>query len=406
MVGPDAILADLHDRLRRYPADRYPVQHATFRFHLGSVLAAAGRLEEAEEALATAARLFLGRLPVEHAKAANALGAVLREQGRTEEAAALFRHAADRFRDAGKDLEEGAARFNLGLVLLDRGDVEEAIACFRRAADLLDPGRVPAQAAAVAREMGTALLRTAGPEEAVPYLERAVELARSAADGASLTVAANALGLAHLTAGRTLDAIRSLREAAAASPRGLRPRMYAMARANLALAFERSGDRDRAAIAARQALETPGAEPAVREQASAVLARVGPSRGGLGRVVASEPPDGRAALVREELARLADAAPPERAEGLREWVEALLAPNTGAVLADAFVHGLMELPPDQLEGILGALLDVLTGEGAEELQRLRDGLSRAMALLHPPQILRLRDTLNRLAAARGQEPAW
>jgi len=56
-VDRDAI-AQLEERLRRYPDDRYPVQHATARFHLGAALAQASDLAGAEEALVVAAHLF------------------------------------------------------------------------------------------------------------------------------------------------------------------------------------------------------------------------------------------------------------------------------------------------------------------------------------------------------------
>ncbi|MBA2298136.1 MAG: hypothetical protein H0W14_08885, partial [Actinobacteria bacterium] len=47
-------IQELEERLLRYDAARYPVQHATTRFHLGVVLADAGRVEEAIESLVSA----------------------------------------------------------------------------------------------------------------------------------------------------------------------------------------------------------------------------------------------------------------------------------------------------------------------------------------------------------------
>lgn len=100
-AGREAI-AQLEERLRRYPADRYPVQHATARFHLGAALAHAGDLAGAEEALAAAARLFdPRRLGAEHGKAMNALGAVLRQAGRHGEGAVVLERAAAALEAAG-----------------------------------------------------------------------------------------------------------------------------------------------------------------------------------------------------------------------------------------------------------------------------------------------------------------
>ncbi|MGH9283535.1 MAG: hypothetical protein ACRD0S_11445, partial [Acidimicrobiales bacterium] len=115
------VLEELARRLDQYPADRYPVQHATTQFHLGVTLAGQGRLQEADQALETACRLFRpDQLPAEHAKAANARGAVQRMAGRLDDAATSFGRAAELFRHRELRLEEGAARFNLGLVERER----------------------------------------------------------------------------------------------------------------------------------------------------------------------------------------------------------------------------------------------------------------------------------------------
>ncbi len=41
------VVAELRERLRRHPADRHPLQHATAQFHLGSVLLGAGDVDGA-----------------------------------------------------------------------------------------------------------------------------------------------------------------------------------------------------------------------------------------------------------------------------------------------------------------------------------------------------------------------
>ena len=73
------VVAELHERLRRHPADQHPLQHATAQFHLGGVLLSDGELEAAEHAFAQAAALFAARgARPEQAKALVGLGATMR----------------------------------------------------------------------------------------------------------------------------------------------------------------------------------------------------------------------------------------------------------------------------------------------------------------------------------------
>ncbi|MDP9385366.1 MAG: tetratricopeptide repeat protein, partial [Actinomycetota bacterium] len=145
------VVAELRDRLRRHPADRQPLQHATAQFHLGGVLLADGALDEAEAAFAEAAALFGARgARPEQAKALNGLGATLRTAGRPGLAVRAFEHAAAGLAEAGLPLDEGAARCNLGVALREEGRAEDGAAELRRAVELLDPREVPAQAAAAA----------------------------------------------------------------------------------------------------------------------------------------------------------------------------------------------------------------------------------------------------------------
>ncbi len=57
-MGTGDAIGVLQERARSYPAERYPVQHATAQFHLGVTLTQAGRLEEARRVLAIAVDLF------------------------------------------------------------------------------------------------------------------------------------------------------------------------------------------------------------------------------------------------------------------------------------------------------------------------------------------------------------
>src|SRR3989442_15658994 len=103
-----AVEEELRARLDHYPAVRYPMQHATAQFHLGVLMANAGRLEEAARALETASSLFdPQKLPEEHAKSQNALGAVFRLPGRSAETARAFEQAAALFQPAGRGAGRG-----------------------------------------------------------------------------------------------------------------------------------------------------------------------------------------------------------------------------------------------------------------------------------------------------------
>lgn len=374
---------ELRARLARYPADRYPVQHATTQFQLGVTLANEGDVGEAEAALAAAVRLFNPELlPVEHAKALNALGAALRLEGRVDEAADAFARAAELFERERQTLEQGAALFNLGLVRRD-------LATLRRARELLDADRVPAQAAAAARELGAALLDAGEVDAAIAVLEDATELAARAGAVVELGAAANALGLAYLASHRVEDAIARLREAAAVHPRGVRPAEHAMAKANLALAYERAGAHARARLAARQALGVAGAPEPVAEQARDVLRRLGNRlvlAPDLAEVMDEEEADARLAAARDELARWLDAPP-----HLLDAEAAQLAARPD--LAEAWLGALLELPTSATETILRAIVAAVAERERESfVEQMRSTLAR----FHAPQLMRVQDMLDRL----------
>lgn len=393
-------VTELRARLDRYQPDRYPVQHATTRFHLGVALAGAGRLVEAEESLTAACALFRpDQLPAEHAKAANALGAVHRMAGRPGQAAATFRTAASLFADAGLPLEQGAALYNLGLVQQERGG-DDAVGALEQARQLLDPARVPAQAAAVARELGTAMLAVDRPLDAIPLLEEAVGLAERAGDRAGMGGAANALGLAHLAAGHADGAVRALEQAVAAHPRSVRPDAHAMAKANLALAFEAQGRPARARLAALQAVATPATPAPVRAQAAGLLDRLGAAAGAVWPVLDEEPPTRWAAIVREEVARW-------EGSGARDgeciaWVEGQLARLPLAEdLAEALLAAFVELPPPALDVMVRSLLAAVGRLDDAAQERFAGQCSRALARLPVPQLLRMKDTFTATAADLG-----
>jgi tetratricopeptide (TPR) repeat protein len=398
----------LRERLRRYAAERHPLQHATAQFHLGHVLLERDALAEAEVAFTAAAALFGARgAGPERAKALNGLGATLRADGRLELATRALEHAAAGLAAAGLPLDEGAARFNLGLVLRERGDAEAAAATLTRAAELLDPAQVPAHAAAAARELGTTLAAVGRLDRAEPVLQDAVALADRARDPIAAGAAANALGLARLADGRPEEAAEAFAAAAAAHPRAGRPEAFAMAKANLALALEAGGSAPAARLAARQALAAHAVPEPVRVQAAAIVARLGRDDADLLAVLTAEPEAGRAALAREELARGRDAGQEDRAADARAWVRAHLGwPGDPAEVAELWLGALLELPPDVLERLVRDALRIAVALGPEDRETFRTAVTRAMVRFHIPQWTRLQDVFSRAAEEAGDPGPW
>lgn len=396
----------LEAELRRHPADRYPIQHATARFHLGTVHLGAGRPEAALDALRTAAGLFAD-LPVERAKTLNMLGVAHRSLGAGEEAASAFREAAGLFEAAGQLLEQAAATYNLGLVALDRRDAVAATDAFRHAHALFADGGAPAQAAAAGRELGAVLLTSGQLDEAVEVLVEAAGEAERAGDRASLGAAQNVLGLAHLALGSARDAAAAFEAAAGAHPRSVRPDGYAMAKANLALAHEALGDPARARLAALQARDTPGVPAPARQQAVAVLERLPGGDDDLLVVLDDEPEDRWPFVLREELTRWVDAPPDDQRSAAGALVAGQLARRDRAVaLATAWLDVLLELPPEPMQRIVDRLVEAVGAHDEGGRRRFRSETARGMAAFHVPQLLRIQDVFERASARAGQEGSW
>ncbi|MDP9377644.1 MAG: tetratricopeptide repeat protein [Actinomycetota bacterium] len=418
MHGAEDAIAELEERLRRFPAKRYPVQHATAQFHLGVALVESGDLVRAEAALAAAAANFDPRaLSVEHGKALNALGAVLRLAGRHGEALPILVRAVATFEAGGGMAEQGAALFNLGLVRREAGDLEGAANALTESRGRFEAARSPQAAAGAARELGVVHLGGGDLDAARRALEDAVELAGAAGDEALAGDAANVLGLVELAADRPQAALDAFSAAVGAHPRGVRPQGYAMAKANLALAQERAGEPTAARVSARQALGVPDAPAPVRSQAAEVFARLtrqpgldgGPSSAGADAValMEAEPPTRRARIVREELARWLDRDP----DGLRgeagEWIDAQLERHgTASDLAEELLAGLLELSPAEMERIIRAIVGALSARPPGDQAQFRAQVAMAAARFHVPQLLRLRDAFNAIAAEEGEPATW
>jgi tetratricopeptide (TPR) repeat protein len=395
--------AELKARLDRYPARRYPIQHATAQFHLGVLLTNAGQLDEAAAALQTSSDLFSpDHLSVEHAKALNALGVVFRLRGRLADAAKCFEKSAALFEQSEAPLEEGAAIFNLGLLRRDLGDTDAAIRSFEAARELLDAKRVPAQAAAAVRELGVELFVTGELERAIAYLEEARDLAERANDRAGLGAAANSLGLTFLALEQVPSAIESFRAAIAANPRTIRPDAYAMGKANLALAYERAGEAPRARLAARQALRVEAAGEPVRNQASGTLERLGSPPGDLLTVLDGEESDHWPGILREELVWWAEADPEEIQTEAEAWITGLAHRGESAEdLAEAWLGALLELTPLQMERAITITLEVVGGQDQQAQKSFTSSVARAMPRFHSPQFIRIKDAFAQIAARLG-----
>lgn len=400
------VLDELRGQVERYDPSRYPVQHATAAFHLGSTLLAAGVPREAAGWLRTAAEGFPpDGLPVEHAKATLMLGVAARDGGDLRAAAAAFDAAVAAFTTHGEPLEAAAARYNAGLVARDLGDEAAAVDAFAAALEVFAAADARDQAGAAARELGTSQLRTGRLDDATASCERAVELARRAGDRAAMGAAATVLGNVHLTADDPAAARRAFEDAAGAHPRAIRAAEYAMARANLALACERDGAPAHAVLAARQALAIDLADPAVHAQARHVLDRVGDDSDALHTVLDAEPEERHVGILRGELARLASAE--DRGDQAAAWVAGLAArPERATDRAAAWLEVVLEQPPAGFAASVEAAVEAAAALDGEAREGVRHAVSRAAVRFHVPQWERLRDAFAAAAAARGLPGAW
>lgn len=399
----------LHARLQQYPVARYPVQHATTQFHLGSVLLHAGNSAAALDALITARNIFnLAGMHLEQAKTTVQLGVALRTVGRLHEAAAAFTAAGAGLETLDQPAEQAAAAYNLGLVHQDRGDLQAAHAAWTEARELFLATHYPAQAAAAARDHGGSLLTAGEAEQAIPLLEQAATLAESASDLSGLGAAANVLGLAYLATDDPAAAVAALRRALAVFPRSTRPGDYAMVKANLALAYERAGDVARARLAAGQSLAMTNAAPLVRAQAQQVLARLpGPADGDLLSVLDTQDQEQWAAVIREEVLRVADLPDQARQTLLRAVLDGLLTRSGASYdLAEALLQVVLELPPRSYALMVAAIVAAGAGRSKQDSDRLSAVLSSAMARFAMPQWQRLAASLNAAATEAGLPAQW
>lgn len=415
---PEDALAALRAQLDGCAPDADPERFGHASFHLGAALLDLGESAEAERRLGDAVAVFpTDTHPVEHATAVNLLGAALRERASPAAAAACFTTAAELFAAEGLVVEQAAALHNLGLCHRDLGEPRQAQPLLAEAAALFEQAGAWAHACAAARELGAAVLDGGDAGAAVEVLEHAVGLGERCGESHLVAAAANVLGLAQLAAGRPGLAVDAFGSSAGAAPRSVRPAEHAMAKANLALAWEHAGDESRARLAARQALAIPQAAQAVTLQASAVLERLGDDDGDLERVLGDEPPERRIALLREELVWWAQADRDSRLRHCGGLVELVASAEDGADLAEAWLDVLLELPPDDMDALIRATLQALSQRPGPTREAFHGSLARALPRFALPQWLRARQRFAAIAEEVGprgggmdrevtEAPAW
>jgi tetratricopeptide (TPR) repeat protein len=404
----DETLQVLRDRIRHHSPDRYPVQHATARFHLGVTLLQAGQAIEATAELAEAVAVFrTSGLAVEHGKAILMLGIALRDTGRLNDAERAFTAAAQTFADHHQPSEHAAALHNLGMVLRDRGELEQAAQRFEAAAKAFDElGELTARSSAD-RELGATLLTLQRPREALSPLQRAMEESGARGDPVAWGSVANSLGLARLACEELVPAEEAFRAAVSANPRTVRPEGYAMAKANLALVYEEAGSPARARLAARQAAAVTEAPGVVRTQAAGVLERLGDTRDDLAAILDEESDEGWAGVLRDELMRWADADEGERLAAAGGWVDGVLVRRDRAAdLLFSWFDAVLELPPESMDRVLAATVAEWAERDETARETFRSHASRVLPRFHLPQWQRLQSSLEHLSSAAGEPVEW
>jgi hypothetical protein len=138
-----------------------------------------------------------------------------------------------------------------------------------------------------------------------------------------------------------------------------------------------------------------------------VIERLGRDDSDLRIVLEAEPAEARPRLVREELSRTTDANDDERAADMRAWLQAHIASTLEpADIAELWLGGLLELPPEDLEPLVRRCLQAASELDAEAHDTFRQAVTRAMVRFHIPQWMRLQDVFSRAATEVGDPGSW
>ncbi|WUE60198.1 tetratricopeptide repeat protein [Streptomyces sp. NBC_00487] len=203
--------------------------------NLGVALRAAGRAEEAIDALSYALDLY--QAAEDHYREAgvwNNLGSALHVAGRVEEAVEAHTRACDLYQVAGDRHREAGAWVNLGLALQVANRVEEAIEAHTRARDLYQAIGDRHHEAHAWNGLGIALRAVGRMEDAVEAIGHALEIYREFEDWYWAGVALQNLARAHGAAHRLVEARARYLQAADAYTRGNAPAEAAQARVSAA----------------------------------------------------------------------------------------------------------------------------------------------------------------------------
>jgi sugar (pentulose or hexulose) kinase len=124
-------------------------------------------------------------------------------------------------------------------------------------------------------------------------------------------------------------------------------------------------------------------------------------------VLDEEPAEAWPGVLRDELVRWADDEPGRRRARAGAWIDGQLTrASTAPQLAEAWLGALLELPPEAMERVLRDALSALARHDADARERFRAGVASASARFHTPQLVRLRDALERLSGELGLHERW
>jgi serine/threonine-protein kinase len=233
--------------------------------HLGKVLVATGRLDEAEEVARHAMQMAtatLGALHEEVAESLNTIAAVRFTKGDDAAAEPLFRQALDiRRQRLGQDHPlVPAVLNNLASLLSRRGDHPAAESAYREALDIYRRlfGSEHPRIATTINNLGLTFLARQRPEEAEPLFRESLAMRRRLLPATHPDIAQSAsnLGLLLQTTGRLRDAEPLYREALDVRRQalGVVHPLYAQSLNNLALLRQAQGDLQEAQRLFEQAL--------------------------------------------------------------------------------------------------------------------------------------------------------